>query len=257
MFPDEALKSRLATLSGRIDSLSEWTHKALVFGEFVHRTTPEDASTSFANILATSFCLRSTDHSVLAQSAFLSILHQHWGTLHRTHTREAAAAQSDLLTTVFLVDLPLPQEEADDLEIPDYGQGRPLTLGERKSLATVPDRRTIELAMRDPDASVASRVLGNPTLTESDVIRISAKRPQSATVLAEVATHVKWRLRKRVAMALVNNPSLPVPLGLSLLVCLDTQDARNVAVDNRLVEPLREGARALLHTMQFREQLSS
>ena len=69
--------------------------------------------------------------------------------------------------------------------IPDYGRGRPLTLGERKSLARRPDRAMLDRLLHDPHPDVIRRLLRNPRLTEDDVVRLAARRPGRPEVLVE------------------------------------------------------------------------
>jgi hypothetical protein len=87
--------------------------------------------------------------------------------------------------------------------------GRPLTLGERKSLARRPDRDTMERLLGDPHPDVIHRLLRSARLLEDDVVRLAAKRPGRADVLAEIARSTKWSHRPRVRMALVMNPATP------------------------------------------------
>jgi hypothetical protein len=112
---------------------------------------------------------------------------------------------------------PVPQDLASMMGIPARrgheitdARGRPLTLGERKSLARRPDRETLAKLMSDPHPDVIFRLLRNPRLTEDDVVRLAAKRPGKDLVLAEIAKSTKWLHRPRVRMALVLNPSTPV-----------------------------------------------
>jgi len=94
-------------------------------------------------------------------------------------------------------------------KVPFDGRGRPLTLGERKSLARRPDRDTMQKLMADPHPDVIHRLLRNPRVLEDDVVRLGARRPGNAAVLAEIARSTKWVHRPRVRMALVLNPATP------------------------------------------------
>jgi len=87
--------------------------------------------------------------------------------------------------------------------------GRPLTLGERKSLARRPDRDTMERLLSDPHPDVIHRLLGSARVVEDDVVRLAAKRPGRSAVLAEIARSTRWAHRPRVRMALVMNPGTP------------------------------------------------
>jgi hypothetical protein len=104
----------------------------------------------------------------------------------------------------------------DEPRAPDYGRGRPLTLGERKSLARRPDRDTLEKLLADPHPQVIHRLLANPRLTEDDVLRLAARRPGRADVLAEIARSNRWIHRPRLRMALVLNPATPVDIAMRI-----------------------------------------
>lgn len=102
--------------------------------------------------------------------------------------------------------VPAPDED----RVPDYGKGRPLTLGERKSLARRPDRDTLERLLRDPHPDVIRQLLANPRLTEENVLSVAARRPCRPDVLTEIARHPRWAHRPRIRVALVLNPDTPL-----------------------------------------------
>jgi hypothetical protein len=130
--------------------------------------------------------------------------------------REEASGRS-LLALERLIRSPLRAAKAASLPpaggrqagVPDDGKGRPLTLGERKSLARRPDRDTMERLLADPHPDVIHRLLRNPRVTEDDVVRLAAKRPGRSDVLAEIARSTNWCHRPRVRMSLVMNPATP------------------------------------------------
>jgi hypothetical protein len=95
--------------------------------------------------------------------------------------------------------------------LPNDGRQRPLTLGERKSLARRPDRDTMQRLLHDPHPDVIRRCLRNPRLTEDDVVRLAARRPGRGDVLAEIARS-RWVHCPRVRIALVLNPASPVEI---------------------------------------------
>lgn len=108
-----------------------------------------------------------------------------------------------------------PALRAPDLakaKVPNDGKGRPLTLGERKSLARRPDRDTMERLLADPHPDVIHRLLRNARVVEDDVVRLAAKRPGRPDVLAEIARSTKWVHRPRVRMAIVMNPATPAEI---------------------------------------------
>jgi hypothetical protein len=135
-------------------------------------------------------------------------------------------------------------EEA--FEVPDFGKGRPLTLGERKSLARRRDRQLLARVLRDPSPDVIRILLGNPALTESDVLRLCARRPVAPQVLREVFCSPRWMVRYQVRLAICRNPYTPIELALSIVPHLTVQDARELANSPDLADALRDAcARAV------------
>jgi hypothetical protein len=104
--------------------------------------------------------------------------------------------------------------------IPDYGAGRELTVGERRSLARSPNRRVLEKLLRDPHPLVLGQLLGNPRLTEDDVVRLAARRPLHRAIVDTLAESPRWLRRPRIRLTLLLNPGTPEPVSMPLLaVC--------------------------------------
>lgn len=252
------LRSWLGGVARRLEALGEWEQRSILLAQLVMQIDWEAASTAFSSIIAAAFVERTPRATIAAESAQLAALNGHWPADHRARVREAAAAVGEHLTLRFLpagADLHPDQPDDDDLAVPDYGADRPLTLGERRSLALKPSRAIIERAMLDPNPMVAAKLLENPKLTEEDVVRMAARRPGPPAVLSQIALHPRWRRRRRVALALVYNSSLPTPYGLSLLPRLDSREATDVAADARLDQAIRDGAGELLQLSHEDPQL--
>ncbi len=133
-------------------------------------------------------------------------------------------------------------EEEDERQIPDFGAGRPLTLGERKSLARKRDRDLIMRVLRDPHADVIEILLGNPAVTEDDVVRLAARRPVPATILRKVFRSTRWIVRYRIQRALCLNPHTPLDVSLSLVRHLTAMDRKLVRESTTLPEELRRAS---------------
>lgn len=118
--------------------------------------------------------------------------------------------------------------EDDDARVPDYGAGRVLSLGERKSLARRSDRDMLERLLLDPHPDVIHRLLVNPRVTEELVVRLAARRPVSPSVLAEIARAPRWAGRPRVRLALILNPSLAEDIAIRLVSLLLRQELQLV-----------------------------
>ncbi len=105
--------------------------------------------------------------------------------------------------------------------------GRPLTLGERRALARRPSRATLDKLLRDPHPMVTRILLGNPRITEDDVVRMAAVRPAVARISSEIA--MAWSRSSRVRLALIQNPTAPAAVAVPLLALLTRQELDQVA----------------------------
>ena len=123
---------------------------------------------------------------------------------------------------------------------------RELTLGERKSLARGRRREVLDRLLRDPDESVLTILLGNPRITEEDVVRLAARRPTTAGAQRTILNCERFIRRYAVKRALVFNPYTPSDLAARLVVLLARPDQRAVIDDPSLNEAVRDAARAAL-----------
>lgn len=168
------------------------------------------------------------------------------GPAHESLRRAAisVAAERGQTDVVELLSEATPQrDEQPSQKVPDFGAGRPLTLGERKSLARKNDRDLIARVLRDPHPDVIRILLGNPALTETDVVRLCARRPLAAEVIREVFRAPKWVARYEVRRAIVLNPHSPLSITMSLCRLLTRQDAKRVAESSELHADLRATCR--------------
>jgi hypothetical protein len=130
-----------------------------------------------------------------------------------------------------------PEKERD---VPDFGTGRPLSLGERKSLARTHDRNLLARVLRDPHPDVIRVLLDNPAVVEADIVRLCARRPARAQVLSEVFLHQRWVLRYRVRVTLALNPFTPEEITLQLLPHLAPSDLRAVRTSSQISQRVRD-----------------
>jgi hypothetical protein len=145
--------------------------------------------------------------------------------------------------------MPLTEPEAapeNRRRIPDFGRGRPVTLGERKSLARTHDRALIQRVVRDPHPDVVRILLGNPSLTEEDVVHVCATRPNDPEVLQAVYRHRRWVVRYRPRNAIVRNPDTPLDIALLLAPLLREPELREAATSSELAPSLRLSCRQIL-----------
>lgn len=121
---------------------------------------------------------------------------------------------------------------------------RDMTLGHRRSLARSARGDTLQKLLTDPDPVVVDRLLANPSVTESQVLAIAARRP-TVTVALERVIDSPWIRRYRIQSALAQNPYLHPKRAAALLPLLNRRDLRAVARDSTLNVSLRESAQHL------------
>lgn len=114
---------------------------------------------------------------------------------------------------------------------------RPLTLGERKSLARSWKREVLARLLIDPSHDVVSLLLQNPRVTEDDIIRIIATRRASVGVLQLILKNRRWNCRQRVRRTLLRNRNLPEGDALRLIGLLNRRELKELVTDPHL--PLR------------------
>lgn len=132
--------------------------------------------------------------------------------------------------------------------------GRPLTLGERKALARTHRREDLLLLIRDPHPAVVEILLGNPHVTEAEILKIASFRPAVPESLTKIAAHPRWSVRHAVKRALVMNPATPLADAIRIATTLRTQELLELSTDPQLPEPLRRHAADLAASTQRRPQ---
>lgn len=129
--------------------------------------------------------------------------------------------------------------------IPDYGSGRELTVGERRSLARRPTRLQVDRLLRDPHPLVLEQLFQCPTLTEDDVLRIAARRPAHLAALKLLVKSHRWMARPRIRLCLILNPGTPHHVALPLVATCPRDDLHLIVGSANLSEALREVAHEL------------
>ncbi len=163
------------------------------------------------------------------------------GYAHHAQLYEEALALGDHALGRLLLSAapPPPGRPPPAVAIPGY---RELTLGHKKSLARGSRRDVLQRLLRDPDASVLRILLGNPRLTERDVIAVAARRPTTAEAQRAIFASERFISRYAVKRALVLNPYTPSDLAARLVPLLTLVDLEEVANDTSLPEQVRQAA---------------
>lgn len=123
---------------------------------------------------------------------------------------------------------------------------RDVTLGERRSIASGPDRRFLERLLMDPSPLVIGKLLSNPQIRLQDVLVIATRRPTMPELLIELVTHPRWFRRYEVREAVVRNPFGDTGLALKLLPTMRVKTLRNIMFSGDLHPLIQESARRLV-----------
>ena len=118
-------------------------------------------------------------------------------------------------------------------------------VGYRMAMARRAVAGVLERLLFDPDARVVRILLGNPRLTEAEVVRLAASRRAAPDALEAIAQDHGWIARYPVKVALANNPVTPTRIVLGLLPYLLRQDLRALSVSTAR-DAVREQVRTLL-----------
>lgn len=129
--------------------------------------------------------------------------------------------------------------------IPDYGRGRELTVGERRTLARMPNRRAFEKLLVDPHPLVIGQLLENPRLTEDDVVRLVTRRPVRPEAITAIARSERWLKRPRVRLAILLNPGSPPDVAMPLLATCTRRELLEILHGTDTSKVLRATAREL------------
>lgn len=132
-----------------------------------------------------------------------------------------------------------------ELRVPDYGGGRELSVGERRSLARRPSRLQIDRLLLDPHPLVLRQLLACPTITEDDVLRLVTRRPARLVALELLVEAPRWMARRRVRASLILNPGTPHGIALPLVSTCPRDDLRLVIGTTNLSLTLRTVAHEL------------
>lgn len=149
-------------------------------------------------------------------------------------TLRNAPPQLELAEEANLPDVRLPLDRDD------------LPVGSRRSLARKADRDLIDRLILDPHPMVISNLLENPDLTESDVLRVTSRRPTKPEILEKVVASERWFGRLDVRKSLVMNPYHPTGRSLKILATIGIDALRQVRFGSDLHPALAEAAEYLV-----------
>ena len=114
-----------------------------------------------------------------------------------------------------------------------------LPVGEKLTLARRGSSRVAGALLAEGHPQAIKLALGNPFLTESQVLKVLAKPGVPERVVAAIAQHTKWSCQYNVRAALIRNQHTPVSCVLAFLPNLTLRDLKDIATLETLAPYLR------------------
>lgn len=124
--------------------------------------------------------------------------------------------------------------------------GQAAEMLEKIQRALTGDRDARQAVLRDPNRTVHVHVLRNPGLQLDEVAAIARMTTVSTELLTQIAGRREYGHRPEIAIALVRNPTLPVPVAVELVARVNEADLKQLAKDSRTREPIQRAARKRL-----------
>jgi hypothetical protein len=113
-----------------------------------------------------------------------------------------------------------------------------LSVGERTALARRPSPGIVEMLRDDAEPAVLRALAGNPRATESEILRVVARRDVPPGFLGWLATESPWGRRREVLLGVVRHPRTPRAAALRAVLNVapgDLNDLRRDEAAPRLV----------------------
>lgn len=117
-----------------------------------------------------------------------------------------------------------------------------LALGEKVALARRAGRGLVPTLAEAGESPVLRALLGNSRLVERDVVRIASEPSTPPDVLAALASHHAWGVRRDVRMAVLGNPRTPVAAALGLVERIPERDLGRLAGEGGAPRIVKVGA---------------
>jgi hypothetical protein len=104
-----------------------------------------------------------------------------------------------------------------------------LPIGQKLTLARRGPARVVGALLAEGHPQAIKLALGNPFLTESQILKVLAKAGVPERVVAAIAQHPRWAVQYNVRVALVRNSHTPIPVVLAFLPNLTLRDLKDLA----------------------------
>ena len=118
-----------------------------------------------------------------------------------------------------------------------------MTISEKVQLAFKGGKTERMILIRDHNRLIASAVMRNPRMSQSEVEQIAGMRSIEEEVLRLIGVRRDWVAKYPIAGALVRNPKAPIGVVLPLINRLTLRDLKNLKDDKGVSDVVRGAAR--------------
>ncbi len=121
-----------------------------------------------------------------------------------------------------------------------------MKVAEKIRLAMTGDKEARTLLVRDAGRLIQLAVIGNPRITDGEVVSIANSRNVDEEVLRRIANNREWMRHYQVRHALATNPKCPLPIAARLVQTLMAQDLKVISRSKSVPTGVAQAARRLI-----------
>lgn len=136
-------------------------------------------------------------------------------------------------------------EQQDGISLdrmPVFFQVAMMSVKERVMLAIKGTREARMILIRDPNRMVATAVLRNPRLSDTEVESIASMKSVSEEVLRQIGQNRAWTRAYPVIHNLIRNSRTPIATSLSFINRIQSRDMRTLSVNKNIPDVIRTTA---------------
>jgi len=133
-------------------------------------------------------------------------------------------------------------EEVSVDRMPVFFQVAMMSVKERVMLAIKGTREARMILIRDPNRIIATAVLKNPRISDTEIENIAAMKSVPEDVLRQIGQNRAWTRTYPVIHNLVRNPRTPIGTSLGFLNRIQSRDMRALSVNKNIPDVIRSTA---------------
>ena len=144
----------------------------------------------------------------------------------------------------------LSNEAEDGTKLSAWAKIAAMTVAEKVKLAYKGNKTVRSILVRERSRLIATAVMRNPRMTESEVEQIASSRNVEEEVLRLVGMRRDWMTKYPIVLALARNPKAPLGVVLPVINRLNLRDLKSLKDDKGVTEAVRVNARKFFQAKQ-------